>query len=285
MGALRSFWSYGRRNPNLLVGLFILLIIVLLGFVGPLFVNTDNARPISAMSGLSPSLDNPLGTDDMGRDLFAVLIAGIPRALEIGLLAGAIGVGVGMILGFISGYLGGTVDAVIRGVVDTLLTVPGLVVLITIAATIREVLSVGSLALVIALLAWMSPTRMIRAQVLSLRERAYVKMAKLNGMNTAQIIMRELLPNLLPYLAASYVGAVSGAVLASIGLEALGLGPQNDPTIGMTIYWAMTFSALIRGMWWWWAPPITFIILLFIALFLVSSGLDEVANPRLRRSE
>jgi peptide/nickel transport system permease protein len=285
MGALHSFWSYGRRNPTLIVGLIMLLIIVLLGVAGPIFVNVDNSRPLSAMAGVPPSLDNPLGTDDMGRDLFAVLIAGIPRALEIGLLAGAIGVGVGMILGFVSGYLGGAVDAIIRGVVDTLLTVPGLVVLITIAATIREVLSVGALALVIALLAWMYPTRLIRSQVLSLRERAYVKMAKLNGMSTAQIIMRELFPNLLPYLAASYVGAVSGAVLASIGLEALGLGPQNDPTIGMTIYWAMTFSALIRGMWWWWAPPITFIILLFIALFLVSSGLDEVANPRLRRSE
>ncbi len=285
MGALHSFWSYGRRNPNLLVGLAIIFLIVLLGLAGPLFVNIDNARPLSAMAGMPPSAENPLGTDDMGRDMFAVLIAGIPRALEIGLLAGAIGVGVGIVLGFLGGYVGGLPDAIIRGVVDTLLTVPGLVVLITIVATIREVLSVGALALVIAMLAWMSPTRTIRSQVLTLRERAYVKMAKLNGMNTLQIIARELLPNLLPYLAASYVGAVSGAVLAAIGLEALGLGPQNDPTIGMTIYWAMTFSALIRGMWWWWAPPIAFIILLFIALFLVSSGLDEVANPRLRRSE
>jgi peptide/nickel transport system permease protein len=285
MASLRSFWSYGRRNPNLLVGLAIILLIVLLGLVGPLFVDLENARPLSAMAGMPPSADNPLGTDDMGRDLFAVMIAGIPRALEIGLLAGAIGVGVGVILGFVGGYVGGLPDAIIRGVVDTLLTVPGLVVLITIVATIKEVLSVGALALVIAMLAWMSPTRTIRSQVLTLRERAYVKMAKLNGMNTFQIISRELFPNLLPYLAASYVGAVSGAVLASIGLEALGLGPQNDPTIGMTIYWATSFSALIRGMWWWWAPPIAFIVLLFIALFLVSSGLDEVANPRLRRSE
>ena len=73
-----------------------------------------------------------------------------------------------------------------------------------------------------------------------------------------------MMPNLLPYLAASFVGAVAGAVLASIGLEALGLGPQNEPTIGMTIYWAISFNALLRGMWWWWVPPIVVIVVLFV---------------------
>ena len=107
------------------------------------------------------------------------------------------------------------------------------------------------MALVVASLAWMWPTRTIRAQVLSLRERAYVQMAKLNGMSSLEIIWKELFPNLLPYLAANFAGAVSWAVLATIGLEALGLGPQNEPTVGMTIYWAISFSALIRGMWWW----------------------------------
>jgi peptide/nickel transport system permease protein len=76
---------------------------------------------------------------------------------------------------------------------------------------------------------------------------------------------------------------VAAAVLASIGLEALGLGPQNDPTVGMTIYWAIYFNALIRGIWWWWIPPIVVVVFLFLGLFLLTSGLDEIANPRLRR--
>jgi peptide/nickel transport system permease protein len=139
------------------------------------------------------------------------------------------------------------------------------------------------MALVVASLAWMFPTRTIRSQVLSLRERGYVQMAKLGGMGDLEIIVRELIPNLLPYLAASFVGAVSGAVLASIGLEALGLGPQNEPTVGMTIYWAISFNALLRGLWWWWVIPIVVIVILFMGLFLVSAGLDEIANPRLRR--
>ena len=138
------------------------------------------------------------------------------------------------------------------------------------------------MALVVASLAWMWPTRTIRAQVLSLRERAYVQMAKLNGMSSLEIIWKELFPNLLPYLAANFAGAVSGAVLATIGLEALGLGPQNEPTVGMTIYWAISFSALIRGMWWWWAIPIAFLVMLFVGLVLIAAGLDELANPKQR---
>jgi peptide/nickel transport system permease protein len=109
-------------------------------------------------------------------------------------------------------------------------------------------------------------------------------MAKLNGMSTPRIIGKELVPNLLPYLGASFVGAVGAAILAAIGLEALGLGPQNEPTLGMTIYWAIFYSALLRGLWWWWAAPVGVIVILFVALFLIAVGLDELANPRLRRT-
>jgi len=116
-----------------------------------------------------------------------------------------------------------------------------------------------------------------------MREREFVPMAKLSGMNSLEIIVRELMPNLLPYLAASFVGAVGSAILASIGLEALGLGPQNEPTLGMTIYWALYYTSLLRGLWWWWAPPIIIIVLTFMGLFLIAAGLDEIANPRLRR--
>lgn len=283
MASLSAVWGYSRRNPKLIAGLTLILFIALVGLIGRFFVDLDNARPISAKPDQPPSWEHPLGTDDVGRDLFTVMVAAIPLALEVGLLAGAVGLGLGILLGFTAGYIGGPIDNIIRGVVDTLLTVPGLVVLVTIAASIKSALSVEVMALVVASLAWMWPTRTIRSQVLTLRERAYVKMAKLNGLNSWEIIWKELMPNLLPYLGASYVGAVAAAILASIGLEALGLGPQNDPTIGMTIYWAISFNALIRGVWWWWLPPILFVVILFIGLFLLSAGLDEVANPRLRR--
>jgi peptide/nickel transport system permease protein len=129
----------------------------------------------------------------------------------------------------------------------------------------------------------MFPTRTIRSHVLSMRERGYIQIARRSGMSNLEIIGREMVPNLLPYLGASFVLAVITAILASIGLEALGLGPQNQPTMGMTIYWSMFYTAIIRDIWWWWMPPIVIITYIFMALYIVSSGLDQFANPRLRR--
>ena len=280
----QSIGAYCRRNPGLVVGLVLVVALLMIGLLGPRFVDVNNAVPAATIPDQPPSPDLPLGSDDQGRDMLAVLVAGVPLTLRVGFIAGTVGLVIGIILGFLSGYLGGVLDTVIRMVVDTLLTVPGLLVLIIIANSIKGVIDINLMALIVASLAWMHPTRTIRSQVLSFRERAYVQMAKLSGMNGLEIIVRELVPNLLPYLAASFVGAVAGAVLASIGLEALGLGPQNEPTIGMTIYWAIAFNAMLRGLWWWWVPPIVVIVALFTGLFLISAGLDEIANPRRQRT-
>lgn len=282
MERLRSFLYYLRENPTLGIGLGMIALLLLFGVIGRLLVDPGMAQPLGTTPRQAPSWAHLFGTDDAGRDLLTVMVVGLPLTLWIGFLAGGVGLGLGVLLGFMGGYLGGKIDTIIRGTVDTLLTVPGLVVLISIASTVREEISLELMALVVASLSWMWPTRTIRAQVLTLRERTYVQMAKLNGMNSFEIIWKELVPNLLPYLAASFVGAVSSAILATIGLEALGLGPQNEPTLGMTIYWAITFSALIRGMWWWWSIPIVFLGLLFVGLFLVVAGLDELANPKQR---
>ena len=273
-----------RRHPQLAAGLAIVFVVLAFGPVGSLFVDTDQARVGSAAANLTPSLEHPLGTDAAGRDLMAVMVAGTPLTLRVGFLAGAVGLGIGILLGFVAGYFRGLPDTLIRGAADVLLTVPGLLFLVVLATSLRTAVTVDMMALVVASLAWMVPTRTIRAQVLSMRERAYVQVARLSGMGDLEIIARELLPNLLPYLAASFVSAVAAAVLASIGLEALGLGPQNDPTLGMTIYWALYYTSLLRGMWWWWAPPMVMIVLIFIGLFLVSMGLDRIANPRLWRA-
>lgn len=278
---LRSFL---RRNPKLIVGLFLLGMLLAIGFLGPYVVDTSKAAPMSVMPDQSPNRDVLLGSDSQGRALLSLLIKGIPLTLQVGFLAGGLGLLIGTILGFISGYAGGVVDLIIRSAADIMLTVPSLLVLIVISSSIDGFVGMKIIALVVASLAWMWPTRTIRSQVLSLRNRPYVEMAKLNGMNTLQIIGRELIPNLLPFLAASFVGAVGSAVLAMIGIEALGLGPQNSPTLGMTIYWSIYYSALLRGLWWWWAVPVSAIVILFVSLFLIASALDEIANPRLRKA-
>ena len=279
----QAFWRYCQRNPSLLVGLGMLFVLLLFCFIGTLVYDLSKASPLSVPPGLPPSREYPFGSDNQGRDLFAVMVAGTPLTLRIGLLAGLIGLAVGTIFGFFSAYYGGLVDIILRGIVDIGLTVPGLLVLIIIAVAVKGNLSVDQMALVVACLAWLYPARTIRAQVLTMRERTYVQIARLSGEGGLEIIFKELLPNLLPYLLASLVGATASAILASIGLEALGLGPMEAPTIGMTLYWVIYYSALLLGMWWWFLPPIVIIIILFMGLFNISVGLDEFANPRIRR--
>jgi peptide/nickel transport system permease protein len=283
---LRTMLRYLRRNPPLAIGLAILLFFILFSVIGRFYVDVKAAYPLGAAASKPPSWEYPFGTDGQGRNLFAVAVFGVWETLRIGFIAGVIGVGFGAFLGFTSAFFGGWYDTIVQWVVDVLLTVPGLLILIVIASSLgTDSFTLTSMAFVIALTAWMGPARTIRAQVLTLRERSYVMMARLNGMSNWGIIFRELVPNLLPYLGASLVGSVTGAIFASVGLAGLGLGPLREPTIGVTIYWAMNQNALLREMWWWLMMPIVTIILMFVMLFLISAGLDEVANPRVRRAE
>jgi peptide/nickel transport system permease protein len=281
---LSSLRRYIRRNPNLGVGLGLLALLLAFSVVGPMFVDVSNADPLSVSPERPPSLTYPFGTDSQGRDLLAVMVAGTPLTLRIGLIAGLLGVAIGTVLAFVAAYYGGVADTVIKSVVDISLTVPGLLVLVIVAVFVREGLSVNQMALIVALLAWRWPARTIRAQVLTMRERSWVQVARLSGMGGHKIIFLEMIPNLLPFLAAALVGAVASAILASIGLEALGLGPVDSPTLGMTIYWVIYYAALLHGFWWWWLPPIAIITILFVGLFNLAGGLDEIANPRLRKS-
>ena len=280
----RGGLRYLGRNRQLLFGLTLLGLLALFVILGHLFYDVNKYRPLSVLPGRPPSAEFPLGTDSQGRDILAVMIAGTPLSIYMGLVAGFLGVAVGTLLAFAGAYYGGWLDALVRGVVDVGLTIPTFLVLIIVAISIHSAMTIEQMALVVAALAWLWPTRTIRAQVLTMRERAYVHVARLSGASGLKIILFELMPNLLPYLAASLVGAVAAAILASLGLEALGLGAVDSPTIGMTIYWVIFYGALLQGMWWWFLPPIIVVVMLFMGLFGLSAGLDEWANPRLRRA-
>ena len=279
-----AFLSYVNRNRQLAVGVGFLGLLLLFVVLGHVFYDVSKYRPLSVLPGRPPSSEFPLGTDSQGRDILAVMIAGTPLTVEMGLLAGLLGVAIGTVLAFGGAFYGGWLDSLVRGVVDVGLTIPTFLVLIIVAISIHSAMTIEQMALVVAALAWLWPTRTIRAQVLTMRERAYVHVARLSGASNFKIIFLELMPNLLPYLAASLVGAVAAAVLASLGLEALGLGAVDSPTIGMTIYWVIFYGALLQGMWWWFLPPIIVVVLLFMGLFNLSAGLDEWANPRKRQT-
>jgi peptide/nickel transport system permease protein len=289
-----NVWDTPWFNVRLISGAIILLLILVTGLVGPLLWDTELAdarsgRPRQAPVGFANArgeagtAEHPLGTDNLGRDMLAVMIVGAPNTFLIGVIAASIGIGVGIVLGFTAGFLGGWVDDVIRLAADVTLTIPALLVLIVLQSVLLRI-DIPTMAILIAAFAWPRATRQIRSQVLSMRRSGYVRMARISGASTFDIMFKEMLPNLIPYLFASFIAGATGAILAAVGLETLGLGPQNVPTLGSTIYDAIEFGALSLNMWWWWGFPTILLSLMFVGLFLINLGLDEVANPRLRKA-
>ena len=283
-------------NPKLIAGLIVVFLLLVMPFVGRLFQDADlafvasspvNMVPAGTEADLSVGFkandgEHPLGTDSQGRDMLATLLVATPSTLQVGLVGAGVGMLVGILLGFTAGFLGGKIDAVITTITDATLTIPGLAVLVVAASSVDE-LTVTTMGLIMALFAWPIPTRLIRSQVLSMRSRGYVPLARMSGTSNAGIMFKEIMPNLLPYLAAGLTSSIAGVILAATGVETLGLGPQRVPTLGTTVNSALVNSALFRGMWWWWGPPLVILILIFVGFFLVNLGLDEVANPRLRK--
>ena len=279
--AIRNLFKFFKENRLFTSGVLLLLALYLFGVIGSQMVPRKMADMGAAPLNLRPSAEHPLGTDGLGRDMFAVMVIGIPNTFKIGFLAGAVGVFIGAVIGLFAGYYKGYADTIFSSFADVMLVIPSLAILITVSAYVR-VVTVEIMAMIVGLLSWPLPARLIRAQTLSLRERLFVEVARLSGQNDFEIIVFQILPNLTAYLAASFVGAVSGGILASVGLEVLGLGPQNIPTIGRTLFYAFNYSALFKGMWWWWGPPVVTLATIFTGLFQMSISLDKYANPRLQ---
>lgn len=277
---------YLRRNKTLVFGLVILLFLIFFTVNGLLTINPKDAYPLAARSKQPPSAQYLLGTDFFGRNLYASMVVGLWQTALIGVLAGGLGTLIGVVLGFIAAYFGGLLDTLIKGVCQILTPIPALLIQVVIAGSLdKRSVTIYTMALVVLLLAWMGPTLVIRSQVLSMKERQFVSVAKLSGVGDLGIIFGEILPNLLPFIAAAFVGQVFSAVFASFYLSVLGLGPLREPLMGNLIWAAQGQSAFFNGWWWWPLFPALAMVLILGSLALINMGLDELANPRVRRTE
>ena len=269
------------RNWKFLFGLALLLVIIILGLL-PSVLRIPFPSFGSVPAFKPPTAQHPLGTDGLGRDLLVVLLYSTRTSLYIGFLAGTFGTLLGLLIGLAGGYKTGIVDDVLRSLIDVFLVIPLWPILILVSASVKS-LTIPMMAGLLAAFSWMGSARTIRAQVLSLKEREFINIARLSGQRTGNILFAEIFPNMIPFVAAGFVISVTGAILAEVSLEVIGLGPPKATSIGLMLYWAQQYSATVKGWWWWSIPPITLLILLFTALFLIISGFDEISNPRMRK--
>ncbi|RLI46580.1 ABC transporter permease [Candidatus Bathyarchaeota archaeon] len=283
MSTLAKIFKFTLKSKKLAVGVTIILFFIILGLFAEVIAPGNPSVPMQFQMDLPPSPDHPLGTDTLGRDVFDQIVHGIRQSLLIGFMAGAFGTGMGTLIGLISGYKGGYVDDILRTFTDIFLVIPTWPLLVVISSYIKQGLTIPVLAALLSVFAWPWPARTIRSQTMSLKQRDFINIAKISGSNDLEIIFKEIMPNMLSFVGANFANAVSGSILAEVGLEIVGLGPQNITTLGLIVYWAMWRGAMIRGIWWWVFPPIICITLIFIGFHLINMGLDELYNPRLRK--
>ncbi len=282
LAVLRSLWGVVTANGKVLAGFCVVAFFVLVAIFGPFLIHTNPLKP-SLDIVLPPSPKYWLGTDQLGRDLFAQLVVGTRTSVFWSFLTGVIVMVIAILVGMISGYFGGMVDDVLSLITNIFLTIPAF----PIAVVIVEFFSRSELtiALVVAFTNWPWTARVLRAQTLSLRSREFVTAARANGERTWRIIFQEIFPNELSIVAASFITTTIQVLLLIAGLEFLGLGDSLVVSWGNTLNSAQSLNALFQGAWWWFAPPGICIALLGAGLALMNFGIDELADPRLRQGD
>ncbi len=261
-----------------LAGLILLALFVLMALVGPWLVG-DPTLPVGPPFE-PPSGQHLLGTNGQGQDVLWRTVAAARPTLLIGFGAGFIVVLVGTLVGAAAGYLGGVVDDVFSLLINVFLMVPGLPLMVVIAAYLSP--GPAAMALVLAVTGWAWTARVLRAQTQALRERDFVAAARALGEHPLRIVLCEILPNMVPLAVSCFIGAVLYAIAALVGLEFLGIGDVERVTWGTILYWARSDAALLTGSWWTFVPAGLCVGLVGFALVLVNGALDELGNPRLR---
>ena len=272
------------RSPKVLIGLGLLLVFVVLAVVGPLIAPYNPSADLAA-SGTpqAPSAAHWLGTTQTQQDVLSQLLAGGRSTIVVSFLAGVVATIIAVVVGVAAGYLGGLADDLLSMLANIFLVMPALLLLIVIFGFLPASSNDLLIGAIIALTGWAWGARVLRAQTLSLRNRDYVESARITGESTVRIIGWEIVPNLLPIIASSFLFTVLYGVGTYTAIAYLGL-VNIDPhwSWGGMLFWAQSVNAQVNGYWWWYIPPGLAVALLGTALALLNFGIDEFINPRLR---
>jgi peptide/nickel transport system permease protein len=274
-----------RRSPKIIVGLGMLAVFVIIAIIGPLVApDNPNASYANSAVPLPPSAAHWLGTTALQQDVFSQLLSGGRSTLLVALLAGVVATALSVLIGVTAGYLGGLADDLLSMLANIFLVMPALPLLIILFGFLGHASADNDLVvgLIISLTGWAWGARVLRAQTLSLRNRDYVDSARLIGESNWRIIGTEIVPNLVPVIASSFLFTVLYGVGTYTAIAFLGYVNPDHWSWGSMLFYAQLSDAETSGYWWWFVPPGLAVAFLGTSLALLNFGIDEFINPRLR---
>jgi peptide/nickel transport system permease protein len=278
INAFKGLWKTSGYFRFGVITLVFSLVMVVLSFFAPNKPMESYAVP----PDMSPSFDYLFGTTSRGQDLFWLMTAALRNSLGFGIITALLSRILAVWVGMYSGYQGGWLDKFLMSINDSFVIMPVLPILLLLNFLLREQMNWFYMALMMALLGWAWDARLIRSQVLSLKERVFSETAVFCGMPTRKIIFREHLPYVLPVLFSTTINNLLWSIGMEVTLSILGLTNVNNPTIGVVIFWANQHQAMISGVWWWIAAPVVVTVFVFTGLYLLSVSLNEFIDPRTR---
>ena len=281
--ALASAWAQYRRHLPGMIGLGMLVAVVAMALLAPVISNHDELRAVNTIDNptwATPSEFPPLGTDNLGRSVWAQFVWGARISLLVGLAATLIAIVIGSVVGILAGFYRGVGSGVLVRLTEWFLVIPFLPLAIVLAAILGP--SIRNIILVIGITSWPSTARLVRAQVLTLKERPYVERSRALGASNRHLIGRHIFPNVSPIILANLTLTVPIAILSETTLAFLGFGDPTRASWGKMLDEAFRAGALSRNAWWYFLPPGLGIMAVVLAFTLIGTALEEILDPRLR---
>ncbi len=279
---LATFWNDFRAQPSGVIGLVIMAVAVLAALLAPIIYPPEvlDVTATTAATNEPPSLAHPLGTDPRGIDVLAMVVWGARASLLVGFVATGISMFIGTLVGMASGHFRGFFGAVLMRLVDFFLVVPAIVLALTLSAIIGP--GLGTIILAIGVTGWASTARVVRAQTMTIETQAYLERARALGAGDGHMLMRHVLPGVMPLVLANTTLTVALAIISESTLAFLGLGDSNQVSWGGMLKLAMDSGAATAGYWWFVMAPGLAIVIVVLAFTLVGRAMESVFNPTLR---
>ena len=275
---MRTFFAHAPFR--LYLGILLVVIFVVLGGILPWFAPSDPLVWYTTPRNQNPSGAYLLGTTSLGQDVFWLLTYALRNSLILGLIVAGLSTVIGVFLGLAAGYAGGWLDRVLSFFMDALLCIPTLPILILMAALFGGQLALPVVGLLLVVFNWPYPARQVRAVALTMREREFINVAWFSGESSVRILVRHIFPYIAGWSAANFINTVLVGISTESALAVIGLSSAQQATLGTMIYWAINYQALLGGKYVWIGSPVIAIVVLFIGLFLVSSGLSMKSAAR-----
>jgi peptide/nickel transport system permease protein len=281
--ALRRFWRSFAADRTAMAGLGVLIAVTVLALAAPLFIHPADLAVVNAPgpSLAPPTARFPLGTDQAGRSVLDLLIWGTRPSLLIGVIATVLTMILGSVIGLLAGHHSGNVSRVLMAVTDWFIALPTLPLAIALAAVLGQ--GDASITIAIAVTSWPGTARLIRAQTMAVEARPFIERAQALGARDGQLLARQVLPNVAPFILVSGTLTVAGAIISETTLVFLGLGNPTEVSWGSMINQAFNQGAVTAGAWWYILPPGIAILIVVLGFTLIGRAVENILNPRMAR--